>query len=134
MRATRARCYANFNHHHPSFLLWQNISYVFLFLKKTSKLVAPQFLLFTLLCFSEKSKKKNFPVNFQYVCLHAVAGFATHCANHHGALHPVGKVWSIYVTIFKYIQRIFCLNVMINLPPLILIYIRMLKLSNCELF
>ena len=59
---------------------------------ETSKLVSPQFLLFTLFCFREKNREKNLTTNLNKFCLHAVAGFATHCANRHGALHHYIKI------------------------------------------
>ena len=52
----------------------------------TSKLVSPQCLLFTLFCFTEKNGEKKLTINLNKLCLHAVAGIATHCANRHGAL------------------------------------------------
>ena len=58
---------------------------------ETSKLVSPQFLLFTLFCLERKTEK-NLTTNLNKFCLHAVAGFATHCTNRHGELHPRSKV------------------------------------------
>jgi len=54
----------------------------------TSKLVSPQFLLFTLVCFWEKDGEKTLQLTSINFCWPAVAGFGTHCANRHGALHP----------------------------------------------
>ena len=61
----------------------KNISYVLLFLRNF-KISFPQFLLFTL--------RKNLATNLNKFCLHAVPGFATHCANRHVALQTRGKV------------------------------------------
>ena len=50
----------------------KNISYVFLFLRNSSKLVSPQFLLFTLFCFREKNGEKTLQLtskNFVYMRL-----------------------------------------------------------------
>ena len=37
-------------------------------------------------------ERKNLKTNLNKFCLHAVAEFATHCSNRHGALHPRSKV------------------------------------------
>ena len=70
MRAARARWnYANFNHHHPSFLFWKKTSHTSFYFFETSKLVSPQFLLFTLFRCREKNGEKTFqltPINFVY--------------------------------------------------------------------
>ena len=69
-----------------------------------SKLVSPQYLLFTLFCFREKNGEKNPATNLNKFCSHAVAGFATHCANRHGALHPRSKVWSSTTPLYQNIS------------------------------
>ena len=74
------------------FLILKKTSQTSFFFFETSKLVSPQFFLFTLFCFREKKRRKNLTTNLNKFCLHAVAGFATHCANRHGALHPRSKV------------------------------------------
>ena len=71
---------------------------------ETSKLVSPQFLLLTLFCFREKNGEKNLTTNLNKFCLHAVARFATHCANRHGALHPRSKVWRRTTPLYQYLS------------------------------
>ena len=70
----------DFNHHHPfHVLILKKTSHTSFCFFETSKLVSPQFLLFTLFCFREKNREKNPATNLNKFYLHAVAGFATHC-------------------------------------------------------
>ena len=57
----------------------KNISYVFLFQFETSKLVSPQFLLVTLVCFRERNGEKTLKltsINFVYMRLPALQRIA----------------------------------------------------------
>ena len=57
----------------------KNISYVFLFLRNF-KISFPSVFTVYLALFWREKRRQNLTTNLNKVCLHAVAGFATHCA------------------------------------------------------
>ena len=57
----------------------KNISYVFLFLRNF-KISFPSVFTVYLALFWREKRRQNLTTNLNKFCLHAVAGFATHCA------------------------------------------------------
>ena len=68
-----------------------SIMYDFLFLRNF-KISFPSVLTVYFVLFLREKRKKNLKINLNKFCLHAVARFATHCANRHGALLPRSNV------------------------------------------
>ena len=95
----------------------KNISYVFLFLRNF-KISFPSVFTVHFVLFQREKRRKNLTINLNKFCLHAVAGFTTHCTNRRGALHTTEKqsLMKYNATISKYIQLIFC-YVTQNLSP-----------------
>ena len=58
----------------------KNMSYVFLSLR-TCKICFPSVFTIYVVLFYREKRRKNLATNFNKFCLHAVAGFATQCAN-----------------------------------------------------
>ena len=81
----------------------KNISYVFLVLRNF-KISFPSVFTVYLVLFWREKRRKNLTTNLNKFCLQAVAGFATHCANNHGALHPRSKVWSSTTPLYQNIS------------------------------
>ena len=83
---------------------------------ETSKLVSPQFLLFTLFCFRENKGEKTLQPTSIIFFLHAVAGFATHCANRQGGCTREAKFEAVQRHYIKLYQSNFLLCYMKFIP------------------
>ena len=110
----------------------KNITYVFLLLR-TFKISFPSVFTIYLVLFYREKRRKNLTTNLNKFCLHAVAGFATHCANCRGALHPRSKVWSSTTPLYQNISIKFFVMLFKIYPPLTYVKIEVKKcLSFCK--